>query len=319
MLIIAGVVCYGLNEEIKEIRRKEILHQEQEKAEKIRKEEEKIQKLAEEKKRRIENNFLKAKNQLDEKIQDYFSLIHKKAETLGYEKQDYSLYLTIDQDIFIDHLADQERVAASTGKLPYFMVVIDKINRGLHTWQEIIYLNDNDYEDSEGYVSVNYPEISAYSVKALMYHATFSSDNTAFHGLEKIVNWSEIFEISKPFPLNRELLSQNLSTAKIGHNIISKVALQEEFAILRDYLQKAAFTYFWNENTGGFSKAGWYKDNYGLLASNKEGTLCFGFYIKGGYRDYFQPLVKILADMNNNLKEEINDYIKKKQIYLEQN
>lgn len=204
----------------------------------------------------------------------FIDLVH----TLGLSENDITVVWTKNNEKIFSHQEDKMMTAASTVKTAFAMGLMDRIERGERRLTDVVEMKEEDYEPGAGKVTAYFSEGNAYTLGELLFETLVTSDNTAFHALNRNMYAQNAYNQSYiDFPMEKYIQGNKIQ-ANIGMAILERLHSVKHYALIREYLSKATLTYglieSMQEGERAYGKQGYLTGTiYGLLAAwGKEGT-----------------------------------------------
>lgn len=215
--------------------------------------------VLEEQKRKEEEALLqKQKEEAKENYKkDFYARFLEKLESLGIAKENVSFVFTKNNEKVAAHQESKIFVAASTVKIAFAMGLMDRIERGERKLTDVVSLIEEDYEGGDGAITADFKVGNTYTLQELLKETLVTSDNTAFHALNRQMYAQNAYGQSYlPFAME-DYLEGNKIQADIGMALIERLHSVKHYALIREYLAQATLT-------------------YGLLEHLKEGEKAYG-------------------------------------------
>lgn len=215
--------------------------------------------ILEEQKRKEEEALLqKQREEAKEKYKkDFYARFLEKIESLGIAKEAVSFVFTKNNEKVASHQESKIFVAASTVKIAFAMGLMDRIERGERKLTDVVALIEDDYEGGDGSITADFKVGNQYTLQELLKETLVTSDNTAFHALNRQMYAQNAYGQSYlPFAME-DYLEGNKIQADIGMALVERLHSVKHYALIREYLAQATLT-------------------YGLLENLKEGEKAYG-------------------------------------------
>lgn len=193
--------------------------------------------------------------------EEVFQKFLDRVRAVGLSEKEVSVVWTKNNELIFAYQEDKVMTAASSVKTAFAMGLMDRIERGERRLTDVVELKEEDYENGAGKITNTFKVGDKYTLAELLYETLVTSDNTAFHALNRNMYAQNAYNQSYiDFPMEEYIVGNKIQ-ANIAMAILERLHAVKHYALIRDYLSQATLT-------------------YGLVESMRTGELAYG---KQGY------------------------------------
>ncbi|MBE6053636.1 MAG: serine hydrolase [Clostridium sartagoforme] len=162
----------------------------------------------------IEETLGKTNNIEDGADEDLIDLINEKTiEVLGDYKDNVAIYfknLNTNEEYYLNE--NIYYAAASTNKVPLAMMILDEVNNGDKSLDDVLYFNEEDREEGSG-ILLSLDEVPNLTINEAIYLSIIESDNIAKNMLARVAK-ADINDYMRYVTGDRDIPDENYMTAK---------------------------------------------------------------------------------------------------------